>query len=404
VRGFTQIYGVDYFNTFSLVTCLVSFRVLMALTACFGWELEAFDFNAVYLNGELNEGEEIFMQEPPGYESLGEFIKLLLKAIYRLKQAAVKWYHILCKALIDLGFHVSSVDPGMFYVWIGEHLLMFMVHVDDCGMTGNSPKLIALYKQKLNDRHALTELGPVNWLLGIKVTHDREAQMTLLSQTAFIESILAQFSLTDVKAHPMLMIPAVTYSKDDSPKNQADAARMHKVPYQEAIGSLMYAAIATRPDITFAVSVLSQFLDNLGEAHWEGVKRIFRYLAGIKDCALTYGEERHDLIGYTDTDGASQPHCRAILGYTFLIDRGAVSWSLKKQELITLSTAEVEYVAATHATKECIWLQCLLGEILSVTLTLDPPPCSDCHTVSQGYFNTLLGWSQHMYAHMMKAA
>ena len=159
------------------------------------------------------------------------------------------------------------------------------------------------------------------------------------------------------------MVPAVTYSKDDSPKNQADAARMHKVPYREAIGSLMYATIATCPDITFAVSVLSQFLDNPGEAHWEGVKRIFHYLAGAKDRALTYGEERHDLMGYTDADGASQPHRRAISGYAFLIDGGAVSWSSKKQELVTLSTAEAEYVAATHAAKECIWLRRLIGEI-----------------------------------------
>jgi hypothetical protein len=118
----------------------------------------------------------------------------------------------------------------------------------------------------------------------------------------------------------------------------------------------MYAAIATRPDITFAVSTLSQFLDNPGEAHWEGVKQIFRYLAGTKDRTLTYGEERHELLGYTDADGASQPHRRAISGYAFLIDGGAVSWSSRKQELVTLSTAEAEYVAATHAAKECIWL------------------------------------------------
>jgi hypothetical protein len=89
-RGFTQIYSVDYFDTFSLVARLASFRVLMALAACLGWELEAFDFNAAYLNGELDEGKEIYMQEPPGYESLREFVKLLLKALYGLKQAAVK--------------------------------------------------------------------------------------------------------------------------------------------------------------------------------------------------------------------------------------------------------------------------------------------------------------------------
>jgi len=114
-RGFTQIYGVDYYDTFSPVTRLASFHILMALAAHFGWDLEAFDFNSAYLNGELDENEEIYMQEPPGYESLGEFVKLLLKAIYGLKQAAVKWYRVLRQTLTDLGFRVSVADPGVFY-------------------------------------------------------------------------------------------------------------------------------------------------------------------------------------------------------------------------------------------------------------------------------------------------
>jgi len=152
------------------------------------------------------------------------------------------------------------------------------------------------------------------------------------------------------------MVPTVTYSKDDSPKNQVKAVRMRKVPYREVISSLMYAMIAMHPDITFAVLILAQFLDNLGEAHWEGVKWTFRYLAGMKDRMLTYREERHELLGYTNVDRALQLHCRAISGYAFLIDGGAVSWSSQKQELITLSTVEAEYVAAMHAAKECIWL------------------------------------------------
>jgi hypothetical protein len=138
---------------------------------------------------------------------------------------------------------------------------------------------------------------------------------------------------------------------------------MRKVPYREAIGSLMYVAIATRPDISFAVSCLSQFLENPGEAHWQAVKRVFRYLAGMRDQALTYGTEQRDLHGYTDADGASQEHRHAISGYVFIIDSGAVSWSSRKQELVTLSTAEAEYVAATHAAKECIWLRRLTGEL-----------------------------------------
>jgi hypothetical protein len=144
---------------------------------------------------------------------------------------------------------------------------------------------------------------------------------------------------------------------------------MRKVPYREAIGNLMYASVAMRPDITFAVSTLSQFLENPGEAHWEAVKRVFRYLSGTKALALTYGGERHDLVGYTDADGASQEHRHAISGHAFLIDGGAVSWSSRKQELVTLSTAEAEYVAMTHAAKEAIWLRRLIGELFPSMLT-----------------------------------
>ena len=126
----------------------------------------------------------------------------------------------------------------------------------------------------------------------------------------------------------------------------------------------MYASVATRPDITFAVSTLSQFLDNPGDAHWEAVKRIFRYLSGTRSYELTYGAERFDLVGYTDADGATQDHRRAISGYAFLIDGGAISWSSRKQELVTLSTAESEYVAAMHAAKEAVWLRRLIHELL----------------------------------------
>ena len=125
----------------------------------------------------------------------------------------------------------------------------------------------------------------------------------------------------------------------------------------------MYAAVATRPDIMFAVSTLAQFSDNPGWIHWEAVKKVFRYLLGTRNLCLTYGGEEKGLEGYVDADGASQEHRRAITGYVFLVDGGAVSWSSKKQELVTLSTTEAEYVAATHAAKEAVWLRRLIGEV-----------------------------------------
>ena len=116
-RGFTQVYGVDYLETFSPIAKLASFRTILAIAACHDWDIESFDFNGTYLNGTLGDGEEIYMQEPPRYETQGEIsVKQLHKALYGLKQARRKWYEALSSALIDLGFHVSKADPGVFIV------------------------------------------------------------------------------------------------------------------------------------------------------------------------------------------------------------------------------------------------------------------------------------------------
>ena len=131
---------------------------------------------------------------------------------------------------------------------------------------------------------------------------------------------------------------------------------MSKVPYREAIGSLNYCAVATCPDIAFSVSLLAQYMENPGRTHWEAVKQIFRYLLGTKDCKLVYGGTNNGLEGYTDADGSLQEHQHAISGYVFFMNGGAISWSSKKQTLVTLSTAESEYIAATYAAKEALWL------------------------------------------------
>ena len=189
---------------------------------------------------------------------------------------------------------------------------------------------------------------------------DCKAWTISLSQTSYIDTILECFSLSDAKPCSTPIVPGASYTKAQAPADANEAAYIKKIPYREAIGSLMYVTVTTHPDISFAVSTLSQFLDNPGHIHWEAVKCIFRYLAGTKTHMLIYGNKHHNLTGYTDTNGASQMHRHAISGYTFFIDSGAVSWASKKQELITLSTAESEYIAATHAAKECIWLQRLM--------------------------------------------
>jgi hypothetical protein len=139
---------------------------------------------------------------------------------------------------------------------------------------------------------------------------------------------------------------------------------MHWKPYREAIGALLYAALNTHPDLIFSITLLSQFMENPGPAHWIAIQHVFRYIQGTISLSLTFGHGEKGLSGYSDSDWASQPHRHSIAGYVFTIDGTAVSWSSKKQPIVALSSTEAEYIALTHAAKEAVWLRNLLSELL----------------------------------------
>ena len=153
-----------------------------------------------------------------------------------------------------------------------------------------------------------------------------------------------------------------------SPSTTAKIAQMHDIPYHKAVRLLMYAALRTRPDIAFAVQTVSRFLTKPGPAHWEAVKRIFRYLKGSMELWLSYRMAKMDLTEYTDADGSMAEDRHAISGYVFLIHSSAISWSAKQQEIIALSMTEAEYVTITHASKEALWLHSLLFQIFNFDL------------------------------------
>lgn len=200
------------------------------------------------------------------------FVAKLRKAIYGLKQASRTWYQALYQALIELGFKRAEYDHGVFYARTTGGVIILAIHVDDCTITRTSQKVLDHYKNLISKRYAMTDLGPISWLLGIKVTQDHENCTITLSQKSYVNSILVCFNFTDTKPLSILMDLNIAFLKDQCPTTSKDIARMCCVPYQEAIGSLMYASVGTRPDISFAVSTLSQFLDNPGQAHWEAVK------------------------------------------------------------------------------------------------------------------------------------
>lgn len=365
-KGYSQVQGIDYEDTYAPVARLSSLRTVLAIAACNDWDIKVFDFHSAFLNGKLGEGEDIYMQLPEGYAMDGKFTRPVRKlnvALYGSKQGALRWYQELSKSLNELGLSRAHADWGIFYGEIGHDILVLASHVDDCTVTGSSPELIRSFKQEVSARYKISDLGPISWLLGMQVTRDRDARTISFSQQTYTEAILAKYNLADSKPAAVPMDPGLKLSRDQSPKSVAEAAHMKNVPYRAAVGSLMHLTVGTRPDIAFAVSTVAQFNNAPGVAHWEAVKQIYRYLAGTKTFALTFGITESGLVGYTDADGATQEHRRAISGYVYLLDGGAISWTSRKQELVTLSTAEAEYVAATHAAKEGLWLRRLIGEV-----------------------------------------
>ena len=197
--------------------------------------------------------------------------------------------------------------------------------VDDLTITAINDNIICEIKADLMKIFKMRDLGELHWLLNLKIELDRTSKSISFSQEAYIDKILTWFNLQDSKTHITPIDPNIYLSKDQCSSTDEEKVAMSKIPYREEIGSLMWAAVATQPDIAFAVSLLSQFLKNPGEIHWKAVKRVMRYLNGMKNYKLTLRKNHDSLLGYADADWALQDHRHSISAYIFQIDGGCMS-------------------------------------------------------------------------------
>jgi transposase InsO family protein len=361
-QGFTQTFGIDYQETYSPVARLTSLRTICAIAARNNWPIHQMDVDNAYLNATLP--EPIYMKQPYGYDDNNkDHVLLLKKALYGLKQSGREWYKCLTNALSRLGFKKSATDAAVFYRHGGKGFAIIAAAVDDLTITATNEAILQEIKDDLNRIFKMKDLGELHWLLNLKIERDKQSKSISFSQGAYIDKITKRFNLQDAKPYSTPLDSNVKLTKEQCPTTDREKHAMAKTPYREAIGSLMWAAVATRPDIAFAVSLLSQFLENPGEIHWNAVKRVLRYLKGTKDYKLTLGRNREGLVGYADADWASQEHRHSISAYIFQIDGGAISWSCQKQSIVALSTTEAEFIALTHATKEALWIQHFISEV-----------------------------------------
>lgn len=366
-QGHTQVPGLDFNETFAPVAKLSSIRTILALAARYDWELEQMDVKSAYLNGRLD--ETIYMRQPPRSAAPGKehLVCRLKKTLYGLKQAGRGWYKTLSAAMNTMGLTRCAADHAMWYRRDGDSTLIVASSVDDLTIAG-TPDLVAAFKSDIKSHFDMSDLGPMHWILSIEVQRNRTARTLAISQRAYIDTIVARFNPATTPLQP-----GGALGKHQSPATPRQFEEMRDVPYREAVGSLMYAAMGTRPDVTFAVTALSQFMQNPGRAHWDAVKRVLRYLKGTRELWLVYGDTRNGVKGFSDADwGSTTEHRHSISSYVYTLDGGAISWSAKKQNVVALSSTEAEYIALTHAAKEALWLRYILADIIHPDIAKHP--------------------------------
>ena len=286
-QGYSQRPGFDFTETFAPTPKWAALRAILALAALENLHLESVDISSAFLNGELE--EEVYMRQPPGFEEKGpNWVWRLLKSIYGLKQAGRCWHKKLNKAFEDMGFHRILCEHSIWIYRKEDVRIIIPVFIDDMTIASNSKEAIDNVKQQLRQHFKLRELGTTSWLLGVEIIRDRSKRTLSLNQRQYILTLLERFGFSDVNTVSTPIDPGLKLSSAMSPGTPSEIEEMRNVPYLQAVGSLMYLATATRPDISYAVGVLARFSKNPGPTHWKAVKHVFRYLKGTLDYKLTY--------------------------------------------------------------------------------------------------------------------
>lgn len=355
-KGCSQIFGIDYMETFSPVVRYNSIRYLLALAVQRNLIIHQMDAVTAFLQGDLE--EEIYMEQPEDYQDGTNRVCKLNRSIYGLKQAGRQWNLKLDVALRKFGLQKSKMDPCIYYT--GDLCILIAIYVDDFLLFCKSESKLAEIKEYLHRTFKMKDMGPVANCIGINIRQDD--QVIEIDQCGYVEEILSRFNMQDCKP---VKNPADTSTKLSIHTVTPENSLVGKIPYQEAVGALLYLAQGTRPDIAYAVNDVSRFNNCHDESHWKAIKRIFRYLRGTAGMKLRYSKSNDEgMIAYSDSDWASETDKRrSCTGYVIKMSGAAVCWSSKRQSIVALSSTEAEYIALSSTTCEIIWLLQMANEL-----------------------------------------
>lgn len=352
-RGFSQVKDIDYSETFAPTTRYDSIRMLLSLAAKYNYEIVQFDVKTAFLYGDLE--EDIVMEIPKGvYAEAGKVCKLN-KSLYGLKQAPRCWNIKFTSFLKSFGFVQLDSDSCVFSSHIKNERVLLILYVDDGLIFASNNDTLDIVIKSLKTAFDIKVLN-LNCYVGLEI---RKTEKSIhLSQTNYIEQIIKRFNMSDASACSTPVDCNIVMKSSDGEEKESVS-----FPYREAVGSLLFLALVSRPDISYAVNLVCRYVNNPNSNHVKAVKQIIKYLIGTRHFGIEY-KGNADLVGYSDSDYASDVESRkSTTGYLFSMNNGPITWASRKQQTIALSTMEAEFMATCDATKELIWLKQFLYEL-----------------------------------------
>ena len=355
-KGYRQKAGIDYDEVFAPVARMETIRLLISQAAQFKWPIYQMDVKSAFLNGVLE--EEVYVEQPPGYMKAGKEKKVLKlkKALYGLKQAPRAWNTRIDTYLKGNRFMQCPHEHALYVKKKKGNLLFVALYVDDLIFMGNNEEMIKDFKEAMTREFEMTDLGLMKYFLGLEVKQGKSG--IFVSQEAYAKDILKKNKMEDCNPVATPMELGAKLSKFD------EGDRVDANKYRSLVGSLRYLT-CTRPDIAYSVGIVSRFMEEPKYSHLKAIKRILRYIRGTVSLGLFYSEtHEYKLVGYSDSDWCGDIDDRkSTSGYVFYMGDTAFTWVSKKQPIVTLSTCEAEYVAASWCVCHAIWLRNLLCEL-----------------------------------------
>ena len=378
-KGFRQLEGIDYNDTFAPVVKYRSLRILFVLATHYQLIIVQIDYTTAFLNAPLE--ETLYVAQPEGFNVVGDngekLVWRLKKALYGLKQSPREWNLELDSTLRQLGYNPTISDPCIYIKIVDGYPPMLMsLYVDDT-VVAYHPDLEHVWladKAAIQSRYKISDLGPCNWLLNMEVSSSPDRSAISLSQRAYIERMMVKFDMTTSKHQPT---PASLVDLTDPSLDIGEPlnATQHEL-YRQIIGSALYAANTTRVDIAHTVGILARFVQQPHTLHLSAAKRLLRYLNSTKEYALRFERDADDgklqLDIYADANwGGSHDDRKSTTGYAVLLNGSLVSWQSKKQPTVALSSTEAEYMSLAAAVCEARWMASLLQQMLATNVPVN---------------------------------